>query len=296
MQKIKSFRSFTEERVKELVTTFGRFSPPTIGYGKLLDKVVELAKGKTYRIYASQSEDTKKNPLNYEDKIKFMRKMFPAYGRNILLDRSIKNVFDIAVKAYDDGFNKLTLVVGSDRIAEFRKLLDKYHGVKGAHGYYEFKDGIDIKYAGERDPDAEGVTGMSASKMRAAAAENDLATFSKGLPSDFTDSKELFNAVRKGMGLKESHDNFKSDILLPQQQTISEKREQYIAGKLFKVGSKVWSEKMRGMEYIVLERHSNFVVCETYDSEVRTKLFINDLHETENQELVVVDKNTMRDG
>jgi len=275
MSNIKSFRSYTEERIKELVTTFGRFSPPTIGHGKLLDKVVELAKGKTYQIYASQSEDSKNNPLNYEEKIKFMRKMFPAYGRNILLDRKIKTVFDIATKAYDDGFSKFTLVVGSDRIAEFKKLLEKYHGVKGSHGYYEFKDGIDVKSAGERDPDAEGVSGMSASKMRAAAVANDMEEFKKGVPPGFSEVKELFNAVRKGMGLKESTIISKTSIPYNE---ISKQREQYIKGEIFNIGSNAYSAKNPGMQYTIAERHSNHIVCTDQFGE-NTKFFIHDLCE-----------------
>lgn len=290
MNNIKSFRSFTEARVKELVTTFGRFQPPHLGHAKLLNKVVELAKGKTYRIYTSQTEDNKQNPLNYEDKIKFIRKMFPSYGRNILLDNSIKNVLDIAKQAYDDGFSKLTLVVGSDRVSEFKKLLDKYNGVKSAHGYYEFKDGIDVKSAGERDPDSDAVEGVSASKMRAAASENDIETFTKGLPSDFSDVKELFNAVRKGMGLKESRE-FKKQVDLVK---VSEQRERYVAGELFKVGSRVLSLKNPGAKYTITECHSNYVVCSNAAG-LTAKFFIADLCEDQ-EPITIVDRRVVRDG
>ena len=289
----KSFRTFTEERVKELVTTFGRFSPPTIGHAKLLNAVVELAtKGKTYRIYASQTEDNKNNPLNYEDKIKFLRKMFPSYGRNILLDRNIKNVLDIAVKAYNDGFSKFTLVVGSDRVLEFKRLLDKYNGVKAAHGYYDFKDGIIVKSAGERDPDSsDDVEGMSSSKLRTAAIDNDLETFSKGIPTDFSDTKDLFNAVRKGLGLAESNTFKKPQIAID---PSSDQREQYIAGNIFKIGSSVSNLKTPGIRYTIDERYTNFVVCSSNKGGLKSKFFIHDL--IEEKELSVIDKTVVRDG
>ena len=272
MIKIKSFRNFTEGRVNELVTIFCQCEPPTIEHGILLDKVVELAKGKTYQIYASQSEDPKTNPLIYEDKIKFMRKMFPSYGRNILIDHNIKNVFDIATKAYDSGFSKLTLVVESNRISEFKKLLDKNHAIKGDHGYYEFKDGIDVKSGNKSKVDT---TTILSSNMREAAASNDIDTFKKGLPVTFNESLELFNAVRKGMGLKESVSEIKPIIV---DKVISEQRERYIDGSLFKIGTTVYTDKNPGMKYIVNERHSNYVVCSD-QSNGNTKFFIQDLYE-----------------
>ena len=270
---LKSFRTYTEESTKELVATFGRFNPPTIGHEKLINAVAKEGKGKTYRVYASQSEDSKKNPLSYDDKIKFMRKMFPQYGRNIILDRSIKNVFNVAAAAHDDGFTKFTLVVGSDRVPEFKTLLAKYDGVKGTHGYYKFRDGIQVVSAGERDPDADDVSGMSASKMRAAAADNDLDTFAKGLPKTFGEVKELFNAVRKGMGLKESH-NFRKHV---QFQPLNDIRERYIAGEIFNVGDQVYAESERGMILTVESRGPNNVTCKLPNGETK-RFFLSDLH------------------
>lgn len=275
---LKSFRQFTEESTKEIVVTFGRFNPPTTGHEKLIEAVAKRGRGKTFRIYASQSEDPKKNPLSYEEKIKYMRKMFPQYGRNIILDVSIKNVFNVASKAYDDGFTRFTLVVGSDRVPEFKKLLEKYDDVRGAHGYYRFRDGIQIVSAGERDPDADDVSGMSASKMRAAAADNDLETFSKGLPKSFGEVKELFNAVRKGMGLKESY-NFRKHVQLP---VVSGLREQYVKGEIFKVGESVWTEKDRGVIFTILERKSNYVVARRGSNGPSQNIFITDLRQINN--------------
>jgi len=202
---MKSFKQFNEENEKPVVITFGRFNPPTVGHGKLFKKVASIAKGNDYRIHSSQSSDPKKNPLRYKDKIKFLRKMFPEHGRSFILDTSIKNIFNAASKAHDDGYNKLIVVVGSDRVNEFKKTLTKYNGEKGRHGFYDFEHGIEIKSAGARDPDSDdAVEAMSASKMRAAAEENDLKTFTLGMPKNFRGVADLLNAVRKGMGLKES--------------------------------------------------------------------------------------------
>ena len=272
---IKSFKSFTEDRTNSVVVTFGRYNPPTIGHEKLFDAVAKIAKGKNFLIYSSQSHDLK-NPLMYDDKIKFLRKMFPSYGRNIVIDKDVKNIFDVAVKAYDSGYTKLTVVVGSDRINEFSKLLNKYDGVKGPHGYYTFRDGIEVKSAGERDPDSDGVSGMSASKMRAAAADNDLEAFAKGVPKTFGEVKELFNAVRIGLGLKESH-NFRKHV---QFVPVSENRERYIAGEIFNEGDVVYSVKTGEAELMVLEQKPNYVVCKNLHTLEESKIFVADLRET----------------
>ena len=135
---MKSFKQFNEDKKREVVFTFGRFNPPTVGHGKLLTKVAALAKGNDYRIYASQSNDKKKNPLEYKEKIKVLRKMFPKHGRNIVEDKNAKTALHIASILYDQGFTKITMVVGSDRVREFEKLLKQYNGAQGRHGYYNF--------------------------------------------------------------------------------------------------------------------------------------------------------------
>jgi len=276
---MKTFRTFTEERIKEIVVSFGRFNPPGVGHEENIVAIAKIAKSKPFRIYASQSEDPKKNPLSYKDKIDFMRKMFPKYGRNIIFDRNIKNVFDIAVSAYNEGFTRLTLPVGSDRVLEFKALLQKYDGVKGAHGFYKFPDGINVVSTGSRDPDIDDRTGaatfkVSASKMRSAAANNDLETFSKGLPKTFGDVKELFNAVRVGMGLKESH-NFRKHI---QFDVLSETRERYISGEIFNIDDVVVSIKDNA-EYKILNRGPNYVTCVAENTDKPVKFFINDIRE-----------------
>ena len=266
---MKSFKQFNEEKERHIVFTFGRFNPPTIGHGKLLAKVASLAFGNDYRIYASQSSDPKKNPLQYKEKIKVMRKMFPKHGRNIVEDKNAKTALHIASILFEQGFTKITMVVGSDRVKEFKKLLNQYNGSKGRHGYYNFKDGIQIASAGERDPDAEGVTGMSASKMRQAAIDGDFKLFTTGLPKAYGEDMTLFNLIRKRMGLKEMT-NFRKHIQLP---SISEKREQYILGEIFNEGDKAYTED--NVEITIAERKSNFIIAEDGN-----KYFVEKLNKT----------------
>jgi len=260
----KSFSEFLTENTKEVVFTFGRFNPPTTGHEKLLNKVASLAPGNNYRVYASQSSDPKKNPLDYATKIKVMRKMFPKHGRNIILDKKIKNALDILVQLYDQGFTKVTMVVGSDRVNEFSALTNKYNGVNARHGFYNFQDGISIVSAGDRDPDSDAVDGMSASKMRAAAADNDFSSFSKGLPSKFKDGKQLFDTLRKAMGIKEESE-YRNHIQL---EPISEKREAYVQGSLYEVGDEVII-KESGEIATISVLGANYVIVETTSGKYR---------------------------
>ena len=132
---IKSFKSYTEAKGESVVFTFGRFNPPTVGHEKLIKKVISVSKGNNYRIYVSQSSDPDRNPLQYKEKVQIMRKMFPKYGRNIILNKKIINVFNILVDLYDQGFREVTMVVGSDRVPEFKKLMGQYNGKKARHGF-----------------------------------------------------------------------------------------------------------------------------------------------------------------
>ena len=191
--------------MKKLVFSFGRFNPPTTGHEVLLKKVVAVAKKESAdaMVYSSQSNDPKKNPLPYKEKTKFMQAMFPKHKKVIQYDVGVKNAFDTLSTVYAKGYRDVTMVVGSDRVTEFEKILNKYNDVEGRHGYYNFEGGVKVVSAGARDPDAEGVTGMSASKMRAAAAANDFESFEKGMPAGFKGGQSVFDAVRKGMNLSE---------------------------------------------------------------------------------------------
>jgi hypothetical protein len=233
---VSGFKKYLEEKSSVGYFAFGRFNPPTTGHEKLINKVASLSRGNDYKIFASQSVDAKKNPLEYKTKVKFMRKMFPKYARNIIMDTSVKNFLDATMYMYKQGYKNVVMVAGDDRVQEFQKLLDKYNGVDSRHGKYEF-DSIKVVSAGERDPDADDVTGMSASKQRKNAEDNDFAKFSQGLPKGVSDqlAKQLFNAVRKGMNLNENK-TFTRHVML---ETVSERREDYVNGELFVVGQQV---------------------------------------------------------
>jgi shikimate kinase len=250
---IKGFKQYNEEKSKSVVFTFGRFNPPTTGHEKLLIKVASLAIGNDYKIFASQSSDPKKNPLGYKEKVMLMRKIFPKHGRNIVYDKKIKNAIDALVYLYNAGYTKATMVVGADRISDFKSLLNKYNGVKARHGFYEFPDGISIVSAGERDPDADDVSGMSASKMRAAATEGDFQSFATGLPKSFGDKLAVFNLLRKRMGLKEMN-NFRKHIELK----TTSIRERYIAEEVFLVGDRFLN--LNGETHTITERCTNYII------------------------------------
>jgi hypothetical protein len=255
---ISSFKSYLIEEEKVVYFTFGRMNPPTIGHEKLMSKLSSASKGNPYRVYLSQSSDPKKNPLNYKSKVKYARKMFPKHARAIMMDNKIKNVFDIATKLYDEGFKKIVMVVGSDRITEFETLLNKYNGKKGRHGLYNFQ-GIDVVSAGDRDPDAEGASGMSASKMRKAASEDDFPAFAQGLPKTIknNDAKSIYNDVRKGMGLKEQKE-FKNHV---QFEPVSAVREAFREG-MFKVGEEVVLTR-KGIVGKIQVLGTNYVIVES---------------------------------
>ena len=189
-------QDLTEATSTHIAFTFGRFNPPTIGHEKLIN-AVKAAAGK-YRIYVSKTHDIKKNPLDYNTKMQYLNAMFPA--ANISNDK-MKTILEIVVSLYDEGWENITLVVGDDRIADFDKMLNTYNGVEGkAHGYYNFNS-INVVSAGQRDPDAEGAEGMSASKMRSAAVANDYDSFKQGLPNTFEHGERLFKDVQQGMNL-----------------------------------------------------------------------------------------------
>jgi len=259
--------SLKNEAVNTIAFAFGRFNPPTIGHLKLMDKV--KSQSNNYKIYLSRSEDPKKNPLSPREKLSFMKKMFPQHARNIEINPS-NNVLDILVRL-NGKFNSIIMVAGSDRIREFDTLLKRYNDVKSRHGYYKF-DNIKVVSAGERDPDAEGATGMSASKMRAAAEKGDITSFKKGLPNTFRDADELMKQVRRGMRLAASYSMMGGPGLGTYRPVASlegfeqnQVRDLYVREMIFNINDKVdyikediqGTVKRRGTNYIVVEDNNN---------------------------------------
>jgi len=229
---MRKFRELTEAK-DTIVFAFGRFNPPTTGHEKLIKKVASVAGSNTYRIYPSFTTNPKKDPLPHALKVAYMRKMFKRYARNIIADKDAKTAIHIAEKLYKEGFKNLVMVAGSDRITEFSTLLNRYNDAPDKKGNQLFKfDSVDVISAGERDPDSEGVEGMSASKMRAAASNGDMDSFLQGVPSGFADGKKLYRDVRKYMGIREDRD-------MGDMTDFETLRDAYLTGKVWNVGDVV---------------------------------------------------------
>jgi hypothetical protein len=281
---IKNFSQYLREEKGEVYFTFGRMNPPTIGHGKVMDNLAKKSGKYDYKVYMSQKTG-KKDPLSYKDKVKHIRKMYPKHARSVIMDPKIKNVFDVAAQLYDQGYTSVCMVVGDDRLREFTVLLEKYNGVKARHGFYKFKS-IKVISAGQRDPDAEGVEGMSASKQRAFANDNDYQSFTQGVPRNYSDkdTRKLFNDVRKGMGLKEET-QFKNHIALP---VVSETREQYIQGELYAVGDEVIIKESDELVTVSV-LGSNYVIVERADG-TRLRKWLESVELVERQDADIKDR------
>ena len=237
---MRNFIELTEAK-GQIVFAFGRFNPPTTGHEKLISK-----------------QNPKKDPLPHTLKVAYMRKMFPKHARSIVADKDAKTAINVAVKLYDEGFRDLVMVAGSDRVKEFSSLLKTYNGVEGKrHGFYKF-DRIDVVSAGERDPDAEGVEGMSASKMRAAAVDGDFDSFQQGLPKGFRDAKKLYNDVRKYMGIREERHMGEMD----EHEAV---RDAYLTGKIWNVGDVVEAKGITGK---VIRKGTNYIAFHDEEGKV----------------------------
>ena len=252
---------------KSFAFTFGRFNPPTIGHEKLIRTVA--SQGMDFKIFLSRSQDSVKNPLSPSDKLKYMTKMFKNYASHIMVMPS-NMVLELATKIYNMGYRNVTMVVGSDRVAEFKSILNRYNDEKNRHGYYNFEK-INIISAGERDPDEEGVTGMSASKLRDYARRGDLKNFKRGVPGNLSEKEknELFFDVRKGMGLSVSlaaeFEPQNSKVKTLQEFEAQQVRDLYIREMIFNIGEQAHNVNLdikgkvirRGTNYIVLEDTNN---------------------------------------
>jgi hypothetical protein len=268
---MKKFRELIEQK-ETIVFAFGRFNPPTIGHGKLIEKTASVAGSSPYRIYPSFSQDPKKNPLPFATKVAYMKKMFKSHARNITVNRKAKTFLNVASLLHDEGFKNIIMVAGSDRVGEFQALLTKYNGVKSSHGFYEF-DNIQVLSAGERDPDSEGVEGMSASKMRAAALDSDFDSFAKGVPFHDTsmkmsDIKKMYLDVRKNMGIREQRDMGNMD-------THEALRDKYLTGEIWNVGDII---EANGIVGTIIRKGTNYVSF-TDDTDKVHKAWLHEINE-----------------
>ena len=262
--------------------TFGRFNPPTIGHEKLLKKVAQQAKssGGTYRIYPSRTEDPKKNPLDTGTKVRFMRQAYPDHANSIIDNEEMRTIFDVLSGLDADGYSSVNIVVGGDRVSEFNSLATKYNG-----DLYTFDD-IKVVSAGDRDPDGEGVEGMSASKMRKAAMEGDQESFNKGIPAAMSkkDKEAMYLTLRQSMNVKESFEDFAEASYhlyeIAPKLDPQGLREAYYNTGMFEVGTFVENVNT-GITGKVVSRGSNYVIyIDEHDNIFRS--WLKDLVETKN--------------
>ena len=258
------------EKTKGTLTiAFGRFNPPTTGHEKLLDTVASSSDEDDYMIVPSRSQDNKKNPLDADTKVSVMQKMFPKHKNKIVNDANNRTIFDVLKKAHNDGYTNVRIVGGGDRVKEFDKLANDYNGK-----LYQF-DNVEVMSAGDRDPDSDDVTGMSASKQRKAAAEGDIKAFMKGVPKSLSqkDAEELFKKIRTAMNIKEGWNLWE----IAPKFDWKGLRENYITEKIYRVGQIV--ENMNnGLVGRIIRRGANHLICVTEDK-IMFKSWIKDVSE-----------------
>ena len=259
------------EKTKGTLTiAFGRFNPPTTGHEKLLDTVASSSDDNDYIIVPSRSQDKKKNPLDPDTKVSVMRQMFPKHSEKIVNDPANRTIFDVLKKAHMDGYTNVRIIGGGDRVAEFEKLSNNYNGK-----LYAF-DNVEVRSAGERDPDSEDdVSGMSASKQRKAAAEGDFKTFRKGVPASMNDkqARELYNTLRSAMNIKEGWSLWE----IAPKFDWKNLRENYVNENIFKVGQLV-ENLNTGLVGKIIRRGANHLICVTEDK-IMFKSWIKDVSE-----------------
>ena len=258
------------EKTKGVLTiAFGRFNPPTTGHQKLLDTVASSSDKGDYIIVPSRSNDPKKNPLDAKTKVAAMKQMFPNHSKKIIDDEGNRTLFDVLKKAHTDGYAGVRIVGGSDRVSEFEKLSNNYN-----KKLYDF-DSIEVASAGDRDPDSDNVEGMSASKQRKAAAENDFEGFLRGVPTSMNRkmAQDLFKNVRKGMNVKEGWNLWE----IAPKFDWKNLRENYISKKIFNVGEVV-ENLNSGLVGRIIRRGTNYLICVTEDN-LMFKSWIKDVSE-----------------
>ena len=261
------------ETSEVLTIAFGRFNPPTVGHGKLLSAAKKASQGGDLKIYPSRSQDPKKNPLDPDMKISFMKKMFPDYSESIVNDDEMRSIFNVLTTASEQGYKDVNIIVGSDRQAEFENLATKYNGE-----LYDFEN-IRVISAGVRDADAEGVEGMSASKMRKAVVDGDFDAFRRGTPKDLNDgdTQALFDAVRSGMKIKAKKKEVKEMWEIAPKCDPKGLRDNYISGNIFNIGDIVESLHT-GLIGKIVRRGTNHLICVTKEDHM-FKSWIRDVME-----------------
>ena len=252
-------------RSKPVVFAFGRLNPPTIGHQKLIERVITIAKRVKGLpvLYVSASQDKRKNPLTVKQKVDYLKKVYPRGIKILPAIGSERTFMEILKNRFDKKFTDVYMIAGSDRVAEFKRLIKQYNGKD-----YNF-DTTEVVSAGERDPDATGATGMSASKMRDFAMRNDYTSFKKGLITGTKekDAMKLFKDLKKGMGVNEA--------MAPEDDGLRMIRENYHNNEIFNMGDMVENTN-NGNVGKIIKRGPNYVQYEMEDGGVE-KAWLNEL-------------------
>ena len=266
-----------DKALDTLTVVFGRFNPPTAGHEKLLQQAEKVAAGGDLKIYPSRTVDSKKNPIDPDMKVSYMRKMFPDFEEQIVNDAEMRSIFNVLVTAAEEGYTGINIVVGADRLGEFESLATKYNG-----DLYNF-DKINTVSAGPRDDDAEGLEGVSSSKQRKAVMDDDYTAFKRGLPKgmDDADGQALFDAVRTGMNKKKKDDKKVEEeidlwMVAPKLDPRG-LRENYFRKKIFNIGDMVESLNT-GLVGEIIRRGTNYLISVTKEN-VMFKSWTHDLAE-----------------
>ncbi len=266
-----------DKALDTLTVVFGRFNPPTAGHEKLLQQAEKVAAGGDLKIYPSRTVDNKKNPIDPDMKVSYMRKMFPNFEEQIVNDAEMRSIFNVLVTAAEEGYTGINIVVGADRLGEFESLATKYNG-----DLYNFKE-IKTVSAGPRDDDAEGLEGVSSSKQRKAVMDDDYQAFKRGLPKgmDDADGQALFDAVRVGMNKKKKDDKKVEEeidlwMVAPKLDPRG-LRENYFRKNIFNIGDMVESLNT-GLIGKIIRRGTNYLISVT-ENNIMFKSWTHDLTE-----------------
>tara|TARA_R100001126_G_C4886528_1_gene182812 strand:- start:772 stop:2586 length:1815 start_codon:yes stop_codon:yes gene_type:complete len=284
-KKMKTLKELLRSKVgrkQPVVFAFGRLNPPTIGHQKLIDKVITMAKRVKGLpvLYVSASQDKNKNPLTAKQKLDYLKKIYPRGIQLMPATGNERTFMEILKNRFDKRYTDVYMVAGSDRVLEFKKLIKKYNGKD-----YNF-DTVNVVSAGERDPDAEGVTGMSASKMRALAKQNNYKDFRSGLMKNTKekDAMKLFKDLKNQMGVRE-------DMVPPSSDSDELRviRENYHNGEIFNMNETVENLKDGSIGKII-KRGPNYVQYEMEDGGVK-RAWLDDIVPAETIDEEVINEN-----
>ena len=255
---------------------FGRFNPPHMGHGQLMDIAAgsfrDSEEGSDYMIVPSKSAGDEKNPLDFATKVEAMKGMFPHHSTHISEDENFRTIIDVLKYAHNQGYANVRIIAGGKRVKQFEKLSQDYNGA-----LYEFGN-LETISSGDRDEDGDGIEGMSASKAREAALNNDYDTFTNQLPDDY-DGTDLFNKVRKALGADEKKKEVKKESWKVAPKLHSrELREHYVNERIYKIGDRV-QDLNNGLAGRIMRRGANHLICVTEDK-IMFKSWITDVTES----------------